>query len=72
MCQLANSLKRSEKVRLFIEEIYKFYENTKNLAEFQEWKEAKASKGKDMGNDEINLDIEGGSVPNGYRYDRVN
>ena len=40
------------------------------MAEFQEWKEAKASKGKDMGNDEIDLDIEGGSVPNGYRYDR--
>lgn len=34
-------------MRLFIEEIYKFYENPKNLAEFQEWKEAKASKGKE-------------------------
>lgn len=59
-------------MRLFIEEIYKFYENPKNLAEFEKWKEAKASKGKDMGNDEIDLDIEGGIVPNGYRYDRVN
>lgn len=56
----------------FIEVINDFYKDEKNLAEFQEWKEAKASKGKDMGNDEIDLDIEGGSVPNGYRYDRVN
>lgn len=56
-------------MRLFIEEIYKFYENPKNLADFQEWK---ASKGKDMRNDEIDLCIEGGSVPDGYRYDRVN
>ena len=59
-------------MRLFIEEIYKFYENPKNLAEFQEWKEAKASKGKDMGNDENDLGIEGCSVLDGYRYDRVN
>lgn len=57
---------------IFIECIYKFFENPNNLAEFEKWKEAKASKGKDMGNDEIDLDIEGGSVPNGYRYDRVN
>lgn len=53
MFQLANSSKRSEKVRLFIEEIYKFYENPKNLAEFQEWKEAKASKGKEKENEHI-------------------
>ena len=57
---------------MFIECIYEFFNNHKNLAEFEKWKEAKASKGKDMGNDEIDLDIEGGSVPNGYRYDRVN
>lgn len=31
-------------MRLFIEEIYKFYENPKNQAEFQKWKKAKVSK----------------------------
>lgn len=31
-------------MRLFIEEIHKFYENPKNQAEFQEWKKSKASK----------------------------
>lgn len=40
-------------MRLFIEEIYKFYENPKNQAEFQEWKKAKTSDGKN----EINFDI---------------
>lgn len=55
-----------------IECIYKFFENPKNLAEFQEWKEAKASKGKDTDNDEVNLDIESGCILDGYRHDRVN
>lgn len=40
-------------MQLFIEEIYKFYENPKNLAEFQEWKKAKTSSGKN----EIDFDI---------------
>ena len=31
-------------MRLFIEEIYKFYENPKNQIEFQKWKKAKVSK----------------------------
>lgn len=53
MCRLANSSKRSETVRLFIEEIYKFYESPKNQAEFQEWKKAKTSSGKS----EIDFDI---------------
>lgn len=56
----------------FIEVINDFYKDKKNLVEFQEWKEAKASKGKDMENDETDLGIEGCSVPDGYRYDRVN
>ena len=51
---------------MFIECIYKFFENPNNLAEFEKWKEERKH------NDEIDLDIEGGSVPNGYRYDRVN
>lgn len=72
MCRLANSSKRSEKVRLFIEEIYKFYENPKNLAEFQKWKEAKASKGKDTDNDEINLGIKSGRILDGSRHNRIN
>lgn len=56
----------------FIEVINDFYKDEKNLAEFQEWKEAKASKGKDISNDENDLGIEGCSVLDGYRYDRVN
>lgn len=40
-------------MRLFIEEIYKFYESPKNQAEFQEWKKAKTSSGKS----EIDFDI---------------
>lgn len=28
-------------MQLFIEEIYKFYENPQNLKEFEEWKKAK-------------------------------
>lgn len=51
---------------MFIECIYKFFENPNNLAEFEKWKEERKH------NDEIDLDIESGSVPNGYRYDRVN
>ena len=53
-------------MRLFIEEIYKFYESPKNLAEFEKWKKER------IHNNEIDLVIESGSVPNGYRYDRVN
>lgn len=37
----------------FIEVINNFYKDEKNMAEFQEWKEAKASKGKDIGNEHI-------------------
>ena len=48
-----------------IECIYKFFENPSNLAEFEEWR-------KERHNDEIDLGIKGGSVPNGYRHDRVN
>lgn len=40
-------------MRLFIEEIYKFYESPKNQAEFQEWKKDKTSSRKS----EIDLDI---------------
>lgn len=40
-------------MRLFIEEIYKFYESPKNQAEFQEWKKAKTSSRKS----EIDFDI---------------
>lgn len=58
-------------MRLFIEEIYKFYENPKNLTEFQEWKEAKTSKGKDANNDEVNLDIESGCILDGGWNSRV-
>lgn len=32
----------------FIEVINDFYKDEKNLAEFQKWKEAKASKGKEQ------------------------
>ena len=32
-------------MRLFIEEIYKFYESPKNQAEFQKWKKAKVRSG---------------------------
>jgi len=42
-------------VRSFIEEIHNFYKNPKNLAEFQEWKEAKASKGKDINSNELHI-----------------
>ena len=31
-------------MQLFLEEIYKFYENPKNLKEFEEWKKAKEEK----------------------------
>ena len=37
----------------FIEVINDFYKDEKNLAEFQEWKEAKASKERDIGNEHI-------------------
>ena len=40
-------------MRLFIEEIYKFYENKNNIAEFEKWKEAKASKVKEKENEHI-------------------
>lgn len=40
-------------INLMIEEIYKFYENPNNLAEFEEWKKAKTSSGKN----EIDFDI---------------
>lgn len=40
-------------MRLFIEEIYKFYESPKNQAEFQEWKKAKTSSGKNESDFEI-------------------
>ncbi len=50
----------------FIEAVYDFYKDPNNLSEFEEWKKER------IHNDEIDLDIEGGSMPNGYRYDRVN
>ena len=51
---------------MLIECIYEFFDNPSNIAEFEKWKKERKH------NDEINLDIEGGSMPNGYRYDRVN
>lgn len=51
---------------MFIECIYEFFSNPSNLAEFEKWKKERKH------NDEIDLGIEGGSVPDGYRYDRVN
>ena len=57
---------------MFIECIYEFFNNHKNLAEFEKWKEAKASKGKDTDNDEVNLDIESGCILDGCRNSRVN
>lgn len=50
----------------FIEVINDFYKDEKNMAEFKTWKKERKH------NDEIDLGIEGGSVPDGYRYDRVN
>lgn len=38
---------------IFIECIYKFFENPNNLAEFEKWKEAKASKGKEQKNERL-------------------
>lgn len=40
---------------IFIECIYKFFENPNNLAEFEKWKEAKASKGKDINSNELHI-----------------
>lgn len=37
----------------FIEVINDFYKDEKNMAEFQEWKKAKASKGKEKENEHI-------------------
>lgn len=34
--------------------------------------QARIGEQKGISNDEVDLDIEGGSVPDGYRYDRVN
>lgn len=51
---------------MFIECIYEFFNNPSNIAEFEMWKKERKR------NDEINLGIEGSSVPDGYRYDRVN
>ena len=51
---------------MFIECIYEFFSNPSNLAEFEKWKKEREH------NDEIDLGVEGGSVPDGYRYDRVN
>lgn len=48
-----------------IECIYKFFENPSNLAEFEEWR-------KERHNDEINLDIEGCSIPNDSGNSRFN
>lgn len=44
-------------MRLFIEEIYKFYENPKNQVEFQKWKKAKVSKARSNWN-ERNVELE--------------
>lgn len=38
---------------MFIECIYEFFNNHKNLAEFEKWKEAKASKGKEQKNERL-------------------
>lgn len=38
---------------IFIECIYKFFENPNNLAEFEKWKEAKASKVKEKENEHM-------------------
>lgn len=65
MFQLANSSKRSEKVRLFIEEIYKFYENPKNLAEFEEWRKER------IHNDENDMAVKSGGVSDDNRNSRL-
>lgn len=44
-------------MRLFIEEIYKFYENPKNQVEFQKWKKAKVAKAMSNCN-ERNVELE--------------
>lgn len=53
-------------INWFIEEIYKFYENPSNLAEFEKWKKERKH------NDEVNLDIEGSSLPNDSGNSRFN
>ena len=51
---------------MFIECIYKFFENPNNLAEFEKWRKERKC------NDEIDLDIEGCSLPNDSRNSRFN
>lgn len=50
---------------MFIECIYKFFENQNNLAEFEKWKEERKHS------DEVNLDVESGCILDGYRNSRV-
>lgn len=50
---------------MFIECIYEFFNNPGNLAEFEEWKKERKR------NDEIDLDIEGCSLSDGNRNNRV-
>lgn len=50
----------------FIEVINDFYKDEKNMAEFKAWKKERKH------NDEIDLGIEGDSIPNDYRNCRVN
>ena len=49
---------------MFIECIYEFFNNPKNLAEFEKWKKERKR------NDEIDLDIEGCSLSDGNRNNR--
>lgn len=44
---------RCDVMTIFIECIYKFFENPNNLAEFEKWKEAKASKVKEKENEHM-------------------
>lgn len=51
-------------INWFIEEIYKFYENPKNLAEFEKWR-------KEKHNDENDMAVKNNSVPNDNRNSRI-
>lgn len=51
-------------INWFIEEIYKFYENPSNLAEFEEWR-------KEKHNDENDMAVKNSSISDDNRNSRI-
>lgn len=52
-------------MRMFIEEIYKFFENPSNLAEFEEWRKER------IHNDENDMAVKSNSVLDDNRNNRI-